>query len=224
MSPRGLCSFPDSAAGQETRQTARRDRLWLHWVGSPPPALPCPLAAAAAARECHTLLLRCRCDEQILPAVYNWVGASFNATPTQLGTITLGRAMMQALSSPLGGIAGVALLHPPFLLHISLATLLAAPACCTPALPPINNFCLDPRHAGHFMSRGTVIAIGCWLWAAMTAVFACTTSLYIAMPVCAINGVGASLAATASQCQCCSDVSWNMRAGSTGTGTRMVCM
>ncbi|KAI3430502.1 hypothetical protein D9Q98_005097 [Chlorella vulgaris] len=92
-----------------------------------------------------------KCDEQILPAVYNWVGASFNATPTQLGTITLGRAMMQALSSPLGGIAG------------------------------------------HFMSRGTVIAIGCWLWAAMTAVFACTTSLYIAMPVCAINGVGLAL-------------------------------
>lgn len=47
-----------------------------------------------------------RCDEQILPAVYAWVGASFNATPTQLGAITLGRAMMQALSSPLGGVAG----------------------------------------------------------------------------------------------------------------------
>lgn len=48
----------------------------------------------------------CRCDEQILPAVYNWVGASFQATPKQLGAITLGRAMMQALSSPLGGVAG----------------------------------------------------------------------------------------------------------------------
>lgn len=40
--------------------------------------------------------------------MYNWVGASFNATPKQLGAITLGRAMMQALSSPLGGVAGAA--------------------------------------------------------------------------------------------------------------------
>lgn len=38
--------------------------------------------------------------------MYAWVGASFDATPTQLGAITLGRAMMQALSSPLGGVAG----------------------------------------------------------------------------------------------------------------------
>ncbi len=53
-----------------------------------------------------TLLPPGRCDEQILPAVYAWVGASFDATPTQLGAITLGRAMMQALSSPLGGVAG----------------------------------------------------------------------------------------------------------------------
>ena len=49
-----------------------------------------------------------RCDEQILPAVYAWVGASFQATPAQLGYITLGRALMQALSSPLGGVAGAA--------------------------------------------------------------------------------------------------------------------
>lgn len=36
------------------------------------------------------LCTTCRCDEQILPAVYAWVGASFNATPAQLGYITLG--------------------------------------------------------------------------------------------------------------------------------------
>lgn len=47
-----------------------------------------------------------KCDEQILPAVYNFVGASLNATPTQLGNITLGRAMVQALSSPVGGFSG----------------------------------------------------------------------------------------------------------------------
>ncbi len=29
-----------------------------------------------------------------------------NATPTQLGNITLGRALVQALSSPIGGFAG----------------------------------------------------------------------------------------------------------------------
>lgn len=62
----------------------------------PPPANPPPA--------------RCprRCDEQILPAVYSFVGASFGATPAQLGYITLGRALMQALSSPLGGVAGAA--------------------------------------------------------------------------------------------------------------------
>lgn len=58
----------------------------LSWHARPQLALPCPL--------------------QILPAVYNFVGASLNATPTQLGNITLGRAMVQALSSPVGGFAG----------------------------------------------------------------------------------------------------------------------
>lgn len=47
-----------------------------------------------------------RCDEQMLPAVYRFIGATWSATPTQLGYITLCRALVQALSSPLGGIAG----------------------------------------------------------------------------------------------------------------------
>jgi hypothetical protein len=42
----------------------------------------------------------------MVPAVYRFLGASFAATPTQLGYITLSRALVQALSSPLGGIAG----------------------------------------------------------------------------------------------------------------------
>jgi predicted MFS family arabinose efflux permease len=46
-----------------------------------------------------------KCEEQILPALYSRVGASFNATPTQLGNITLARSFMQALASPLAGIA-----------------------------------------------------------------------------------------------------------------------
>ena len=47
-----------------------------------------------------------RADEVVLPAVYNFVARSFNATPTQLATITLSRALVQALASPLGGILG----------------------------------------------------------------------------------------------------------------------
>lgn len=47
-----------------------------------------------------------RSDEQILPSLYSYIGASFQATPTQLGYITLARAVVQALASPIGGIAG----------------------------------------------------------------------------------------------------------------------
>lgn len=50
-----------------------------------------------------------RCDEQMLPAVYRFIGASWHATPTQLGYITLARALVQALSAPIGGIAGYCL-------------------------------------------------------------------------------------------------------------------
>ena len=41
-----------------------------------------------------------------LAAVYIWVAASFDATPKQLGFLTLSRALVQALASPLGGIMG----------------------------------------------------------------------------------------------------------------------
>lgn len=47
-----------------------------------------------------------RMDEQILPAVYIEIGKAFTATPTQLGYLTLSRAIVQAFSSPFGGIAG----------------------------------------------------------------------------------------------------------------------
>ncbi|WIA08614.1 hypothetical protein OEZ85_008043 [Tetradesmus obliquus] len=45
-------------------------------------------------------------NEQVLPAVYLFVGRSLNATPVQLGTLTLCRAMVQTLASPLSGILG----------------------------------------------------------------------------------------------------------------------
>lgn len=47
-----------------------------------------------------------RADEQILPALYGFVAASFNIGPTQLGYLTLSRALVQAVASPLGGILG----------------------------------------------------------------------------------------------------------------------
>ena len=47
-----------------------------------------------------------RADEQILPALYAFVAASFHIGPTQLGYLTLSRALIQALASPLGGILG----------------------------------------------------------------------------------------------------------------------
>ena len=52
-----------------------------------------------------------RTDEQLLPAVYRFVGASFRATPSELGYLTLSRAMVQALASPVGGILGARLQH-----------------------------------------------------------------------------------------------------------------
>ena len=47
-----------------------------------------------------------RTDEVILPAVYAFVAASFNASLTQIAYLTLARALAQALFSPLGGFAG----------------------------------------------------------------------------------------------------------------------
>lgn len=50
-----------------------------------------------------------RLDEQTLPSLYSAVGASFQSSPTQLGYLTLCRALVQALASPWGGIAGTPL-------------------------------------------------------------------------------------------------------------------
>ena len=48
-----------------------------------------------------------RADEQILPALYGFVAASFHIGPTQLGYLTLSRALVQAVASPLGGVLGM---------------------------------------------------------------------------------------------------------------------
>lgn len=47
-----------------------------------------------------------RVDEQLLPALYSRVGASFSADPEQLGILTFARAVVQALASPLAGVLG----------------------------------------------------------------------------------------------------------------------
>lgn len=47
-----------------------------------------------------------RTDEQLLPASYAFVAASLDASPRQLGYLTQCRALVQALTSPLGGLAG----------------------------------------------------------------------------------------------------------------------
>ncbi|WPT16723.1 hypothetical protein PSENEW3_00004731 [Picochlorum sp. SENEW3] len=92
-----------------------------------------------------------KCDEQILPALYSRVGASLHATPSQLGYITLARAFVQALTSPLAGVAS------------------------------------------EFLPRGTVIGVGCCIWAIFTAAFACVSSLHLAIGLCAVNGLGLAL-------------------------------
>lgn len=63
---------------------------------------------------CRTTLLVClagileRCNEQTLPALYKYVGRSFRASPRQLGLITLTGAIVQAVCSMGGGLAGEA--------------------------------------------------------------------------------------------------------------------
>lgn len=47
-----------------------------------------------------------RVDEQLLPALYRYVGASFGAKPSQLGALTLARALAQAVASPAAGLLG----------------------------------------------------------------------------------------------------------------------
>eukprot|EP00879_Flechtneria_rotunda_P016476 GHRR01017241.1.p1 GENE.GHRR01017241.1~~GHRR01017241.1.p1 ORF type:complete len:169 (+),score=42.95 GHRR01017241.1:334-840(+) len=45
-------------------------------------------------------------DASLLPAVYFYVGCAFNATPAQLGSITLARLLVSAFASPIGGWLG----------------------------------------------------------------------------------------------------------------------
>jgi MFS family permease len=47
--------------------------------------------------------------------------------------------------------------------------------------------------SSHFMPRGTVIALGCFIWSTFTILFATTNSISYALPLCAMNGIGLAL-------------------------------
>ena len=69
------------------------------------------LASAAHHRQRTAALVNLamvveQANEQLLPAVYLFVGSSLRATPSQLGTLTLCRALVQTLASPLSGVLG----------------------------------------------------------------------------------------------------------------------
>jgi MFS family permease len=74
------------------------------------PALPSSTLTAAARKRTAALVNLAmvveQANEQMLPAVYLFVGTSLSATPSQLGTLTLCRALVQTLSSPLSGVLG----------------------------------------------------------------------------------------------------------------------
>jgi hypothetical protein len=70
-----------------------------------------PDMLVSGAPICHGV---CR---QMLPAVYRFVGASFHAGPSALGELTLARALLQALASPFGGLAGLATRCIPMLAY-----------------------------------------------------------------------------------------------------------
>jgi hypothetical protein len=76
---------------------------------SAPPVTVITVAKSVFKTSCVPLGVMERMDEQILPALYLWVGEAFHATPSQLGELTLCRALVQALSSPLGGFLGTSL-------------------------------------------------------------------------------------------------------------------
>jgi hypothetical protein len=83
--------------------------LALLFVPECPPVTVITVAKSAVKTSCVPLGVMERMDEQILPALYLWVGEAFHATPSQLGELTLCRALVQALSSPLGGFLGTSL-------------------------------------------------------------------------------------------------------------------
>lgn len=53
-----------------------------------------------------------KADESILPAMFKYISKDFNATPAQMGGLSLCRGLTQALTTSLGGISGGLTLQP----------------------------------------------------------------------------------------------------------------
>lgn len=85
--------------------------------------------------------------------VYSFIGAAWAASPSQLGAVTLARAMIQALSSPIGGLLG-SFLHAPVASAIkqqnALNTALSGSNCSMASVEHIFC-CMDAEHGitGH---------------------------------------------------------------------------
>lgn len=47
-----------------------------------------------------------KADESVLPAMYKYISRDFNASPKQMGALSVCRGLTQALTSPIGGISG----------------------------------------------------------------------------------------------------------------------
>ncbi|KAK9861788.1 hypothetical protein WJX84_005582 [Apatococcus fuscideae] len=93
-------------------QPGSRSRTQHRQLGEPPAAANKPGGSGWRSDRFKTMVLvnltaiMERLDEQILPAVYRFIAVSFHASPSELGLLTLSRAVVQALSSPIGGLAG----------------------------------------------------------------------------------------------------------------------
>lgn len=47
-----------------------------------------------------------KADEQLMPSVYREIATTFHASPTDLGSLTFSRAVLQAIASPCFGLLG----------------------------------------------------------------------------------------------------------------------
>lgn len=104
MSPGGTTALPSPSPAAEDTTTPIKGGLVTY-------------ATAAAARRWTAVSLAAtfvieKADEAILPSAYAFIGAALGATPTQLGNITLCRALTQAVASPLAGVLGDRLDRP----------------------------------------------------------------------------------------------------------------
>ena len=123
--------------------------------------------AAAASARLRTIVLMTlasvveKADEQVLPAVYYFIGRSLNASPAQLGTLTLCRAMVQ--------VGFVAQLRQPGLSKHETIRMLSTMQAAT---SPISGVLGDKYDRTH------IVALGCFLWGIMAAVIGFSTSLH----------------------------------------------